>query len=64
MNRDRDVELADRIGRLIADANPDDQILALTICIVRLKIHGTQKRACPDGQAVVDRLIAAIGKAA
>jgi hypothetical protein len=61
MTVDRDVELANQIGLLLADEAPDNQILALMICILRLKLHGAQRRACPDGQALVDRFIAAIG---
>lgn len=59
--RYREVELAEQISVLLAAEDPDDQIMALTICIVRLKLHGAYARACPEGQAVVDRLTAAIG---
>ena len=60
MTTHRDLELSDKIIQLLRDENPDDQILALTATIVRLKLFGVQKRACPDGQAVIDRLIAAL----
>jgi hypothetical protein len=55
----RDLELSNKIIRLLAKEEPDNQILALTATILRLKLFGVQQRACPTGQAVVDRLIAA-----
>jgi hypothetical protein len=60
MTTNRDLDLADQIGLILHGEKPDDQILALTACILRLRLHRIRDLASPDGQACVDRLIAAI----
>jgi len=63
MSVHRDIELSDQIIVLLRDEAPDDQISALTATIVRMKLFGVAKRASPEAQAVVERLIAGFAPA-
>jgi hypothetical protein len=60
MSEYREITLSNQIMRMLRDEDPDTQILALTMSLMRLKLFHVIDGACPEGKAVVDRLLAAM----